>query len=96
MKKAVTLEAFVAAFTDVMNEPCSPQTWIWADLKLDDDELDWMFCEMSVAGHATPVGFDGDPLKYLPNADEWPFGRRTCSDLTIKELYSFCQFEGDA
>ncbi|HIG21495.1 MAG TPA: hypothetical protein EYG02_09645 [Henriciella marina] len=92
MKKAVPLEEFVTAFGDVVGVSCTRETWLYRDLRIDDDELGWAFMEMAAAGHPIPSEFEIDPYKYLPDCGGWPFNKQ-CADLTLRELYAFSQFE---
>ncbi len=92
LRKAVTLNEFVAAFAEVLGHECSEDTWLHRDLLLDDDELGWVFLEMDAAGHIVPCDFDIDPYKYLQGYGAWPFGRMYV-DITIRELHALSQFK---
>ena len=94
MVKAVSLDEFVRAFSEWFGEQCSPETWLFADLDLDDDELGWAFLEIEKSGFQIPVDYEIDPYKFLPPVEMWP-GKRLDIDLKLRELYAMSRFRGD-
>jgi len=91
MDGRITLEEVVSAFSEVCDEPCNGNTWIWGDLRLDNDELGWTFLYIQSEANLAPVSFEIDPYKFLPAYRYWPF-HRTSVDIRIKELYALGTF----
>lgn len=87
MARLVSLEEFVSAFSGYA-ENVTPESWVWEDLGLDDDELGWaiMYIASSKKWHVkSKHNFNG----YLRKSHGYWLFRPVFGDLKLRELYVF-------
>lgn len=87
MVESVSLAEFVVAFSEY-GEDVTTDTWVWKDLSLDADELDWAIRDID---HVLQWDFHwSQNLRgYIPEGWQWLGRMAGYPDLKIRELYAF-------
>lgn len=89
--RKVTLDCFVDAFSGVMGESFSPDSWIWADAGLDADEWGWVSIELVRKLEAKMI-CEAPVSHYLPGGVGYWWRSRTVPDIRLREVYAYCEF----
>lgn len=87
MATKVSLSEFVEAFSH-LGEGVSADTWIWQDLALDANELDWEMISISKQKGWT-FHWETNLTRYLPLYSYWGLSTAGYADLKVRELYAF-------
>lgn len=87
MAKRVSLQEFVAAFSELDYDP-KPDTWVLKDMCLDADELDWFFRDLHALKNWR-FHWETDLSGYLPY-QSWAWCNvERFADLKLRELYAY-------
>lgn len=87
MSKAIFLHEFISAFASY-GEEVNAETWIYKDLSLDADELDWVIRDIE-SKHDWQFNWEQDLKGYLPMMTFWVEPKYPFADLRIRELFAF-------